>query len=141
MLHYTTLHILASTYLLFTRLLVTNLFIVFQTSSIGFISGEYPGHSRTGIALYSRNVHVLFKIMHGKRKCIKICAFCGTTTHSHQSVFRSHNNRRHCRVWQKQNESCYGYSDRCKSSVSVQVRGAIISRGLSLLRKLNCIMG
>ena len=39
------------------------------------------------------------KIMH-----IKIHPFYGNTTHSHWSVFHSHSNRRHCRVWRKQNE-------------------------------------
>ena len=116
MLNYTTFYILAYTYLLFTRLLVTNLFIIFKTSSMGFISGEYPGHFRTGIPLYSRNVLVLLELLHGKRKFIKIYPFCGTTTHSNESVSRSHNYmyQRHYRVWHKQNESCYVYSDYCK---------------------------
>ena len=34
----------------------------------------------------------------------KIYPFCGKTAHSRESVFHNHNNRRHCRVWRKQNE-------------------------------------
>ena len=52
-----------------------------------FMSGEYHGHSRTGISLYSRNVIVFFEILHGARSCKKMYPFCGTTTHSHESVF------------------------------------------------------
>ena len=53
-----------------------------------FISSEYPDHSRTGIPLYSMNVLVMLELLHGARSCIKIYLFCGTTTHSHESVFR-----------------------------------------------------
>ena len=44
----------------------------------------------------------------------KIYFFCGNTAHLHESVFRSQNNRQHCRVWRKQNESCYVDSNDCK---------------------------
>ena len=58
---------------------------------------------------------------------------------AHVSVFHTHNNRRHCRVWRKQNEK---YHAKCiqttlKSPVSVQVLGAIIRRSMSFLRKVN----
>ena len=68
------------------------------------MSGEFPGHSRTGIPLYSRNVLVLLELCYSARSCIKIYPFYGNTTHSHESVFHSHNYRRHCRVCRKQNE-------------------------------------
>ena len=98
------------------------------------MSGEFPGHSRTGIPLHSRNVLVHLELCHSARSCIKILPFCWNTTHSHVSVFQSHNDRR------------YDVFDanRMRNSmlnifrpVSVQGCGAIRSRGLSLLRKVN----
>ena len=95
MLHYTTLHILASTSLLlittFGYNVLISYFIIIQTFSIEFTSGEYPGHSRTGITLHSRYVLVLLEL-YCARSYIKLCPSCGNTTHSHESVFHSHNN-------------------------------------------------
>ena len=70
------------------------------------------------------------------RSCIKIYPFCGNTTHSHKSVFHSHNSRRHCR---KQNEEYHTKRIQAtiKSPVNVQVCGAISSRCMSLQRKVN----
>ena len=82
MLHYATLHILASTSLLliapfvFTSLLLIttfgynvpiSYFIIFQTFSMDFTSDEFPGHSRMGILNHSRNVLVLLELWHGAR--------------------------------------------------------------------------
>ena len=103
-----------------------------------FISGEYPDHSRTGIPLYSMNVLVILELLHGARSCIKIYLFCGTTTHSHESVFRvitidiivmfAANRMRNIML-------CIQTT--VKLPVSVQVWGAISNRDLSFLRKLN----
>ena len=65
---------------------------------------EFSGHFRTGMPLHYRYILVLLELWHGARSCIKIYPFCGKTTHSRESVFHDHNNRRHCRVWRKQNE-------------------------------------
>ena len=78
-------------------------FIISLKFSIEFISGEYPGHFRTIISLHSMHVLVLLELDHKARSCIKIYPFCGLITHSNLSVFHSHNNRRHCRVWRKHN--------------------------------------
>ena len=75
-----------------------------KRSPLGFMSCEFPGHSRTGIPLHSMNVLVLLELCHSARSCIKIYSFYGNTTHSHESVFHSHIYRRHCHVWRKQNE-------------------------------------
>ena len=72
MLHNTTLHILASTSLLFTWHLVTNLFIIFQTFSMVLMSRQFPGHSRMGLPLHTWNVLVLLELWHGAISCIKI---------------------------------------------------------------------
>ena len=113
-------------------------FIVLQTSSMGFMSGEYPGHSRTGIPLYSMNVLVILELLQEARSCIKIYPFCGTTTHSHESIFHvitidtivvlAANRMRNIML-------CIQTT--LKLPVSVQVWGAISNRGLSFLRKLN----
>ena len=68
------------------------------------ISGKFPGHFKTGISLHSKNAVALLGLWHGARSCIKIYTFPGNTTHSDKSVFHSHSNRHHCRVWRKQNE-------------------------------------
>ena len=68
-----------------------------------------------------------------------IYPFCGNSTHSHESVFHSHNNRRQCRVWRKQND--INIMLNIFRPVSVQVWGAISCRGLPLLRKVNGNMG
>ena len=39
--------------------------------SMGFMSSEFPGHSRMGIPLQSRNILVLLELWHGARSCIK----------------------------------------------------------------------
>ena len=104
---------------------------------MGFMSGEYPGHSRTGIPLYSMNDLVILELLQGARSCIKIYPFCGTTTHSHESVFRvitidtivlfAANRMRNIML-------CIQTT--VKLPVSVQV-WAISNRGLSFLRKMN----
>ena len=60
------------------------------------------------------------------------------TTHSHESVFLSHNNRRYYHVWRKQNEKHHAkcIQTTVKSPVSLQVWGAI-SRREKTLRKVN----
>ena len=105
---------------------------------MGFMSGEYIGHSRTGIPLYSMNVLVILELLQGPRLCIKIYPFCGTTTHSHESVFRvitmdtivvfAANRMRNIML-------CIQTT--IKLPVSVQVWGAISNRDLSFPRKLN----
>ena len=100
MLHFTTLHILASTSLLLNTAVG---YQYFSSLSSKLISGKYPDHFRTIISLHSRHSLVLLELYHVARSCIKICPFCGHITHSHRSVLHSHNNRRHCRVWRKQN--------------------------------------
>ena len=59
--------------------------------------------------------------------------------HSHKSVFHSHNNRRHCRVWRKQNEKKHAkcIKTTVESPVRVQVCEAISSRCIFLQRKGN----
>ena len=49
----------------FTWHSVTNIFffIIFQTLSMRFMSGKFPGHSRMGILYHSRNVLILFRVM------------------------------------------------------------------------------
>ena len=74
-------------------------FIIFQIFSMIFMSGEFPGHSRTDIPLHWRNV-----LVHSARSSIKKYPICGNTTHSHESVVHSHNKRSHSRVWRKQNK-------------------------------------
>ena len=83
MLHYTTVHILASTSILFKWHLVTNLFIIFQTFSMVFMSHQLPSLSRTGFPLQSWNGLVLLELRHGAISCIVIYPFCGNTMHSH----------------------------------------------------------
>ena len=114
-------------------------FVIFQTFFMVIISSQFPGHFRTGISLHSKNVLVLIGLWHGARSYIKIYPFYGNTAHSHKSVFHSHSNRQHCRVWRKQNEE---YHAKCiqatvKSPVRKQVWEAISSRCLSLPRKVN----
>ena len=58
-------------------------FIIFQTFSMGFMSRQFSGHSRTGIPLHSLNVLVLLEVWHGVRSCIKTYPFFGNTTNSH----------------------------------------------------------
>ena len=75
MLHYATIHIIASTSLLFYTAFgyqspssyVPN--ILYDI----FMSGEFPGHSGIGIPLYSRNVLVLLQLWDGARSCIIAC--------------------------------------------------------------------
>ena len=43
---------------------------------MGFMPGEYPGHTRAGIPLFSSNVLVRFELLHGARSCIKILVWC-----------------------------------------------------------------
>ena len=109
-------------------------FIIFQTFSNEFISGEYSGHYITIISLHSRHVLVLLELNHEARSCIKIYPFCGHITHSHKSVSHSHNNRRHCRVWRKQNVKYQAklIQTTVKLPASVQIWGAINNRGQSL---------
>ena len=95
-LHYTTLHILTSRSLLlimtFGYNVTISFFIILQTFAMDFTSGEFPGHSRTGILLHSRNVLILLELWHGPRSYIKLYHICVNTTHSHESVFHSTNN-------------------------------------------------
>ena len=91
MLHYTTLHILASTSLLLITTFGYNV-PIFQMFAMEFTPGEFLGHSRTGITLHSRNVLVLLEIWHCARSYINLYPSCGNTTHSHESVFHCHNN-------------------------------------------------
>ena len=142
MLHYITLQLLASTSLLLTQQLVTlptSFFIIIQTFSMEIIFGEFPGHFRLGTLLYSRNVLSILELLHVTISCIKIYPFCGNIKHSHASVFQSHNNQRHCLVWRKQNEkdNAKCIQTNVRSPVSVQVWGAISSRSMSPLRKVN----
>ena len=121
------LHILASTHIFVTQHLITNLFL-HNTPNVlnGIHVGKFPGHSRRDVPLHSRNVLVLIELWRGARLCIKIYHFFGNTTYSHESVFRSHNNRRYCRVWRKQKEKHHAkcIQTTVKSPVGVQVWGA-----------------
>ena len=45
---------------------------------MGFMSGEFPGHSRTGIPLQSMNILVLLDLWHGARSYIKYTRSVGT---------------------------------------------------------------
>ena len=77
-------HILASTSLLFyTAFGYQSLSSLYSTFSMGFMSGEFPGHSGRGIPLHSWNVLVLLELWDGVRSCIKIHPFCWNTMHSH----------------------------------------------------------
>ena len=63
MLLYTTLHILASTYLLFTQHLVTDpLLHNIPNVPNGIRVGKLPVHSRRGVPLHSRNGLVLLEL-------------------------------------------------------------------------------
>ena len=77
---------------------------MFETVSMEFMSGEFPAHSRTGIPLHSTYVQVLLELWQDPRSCIQIYPFSENPKHTHELVFCSHNNRRHCRVWRNQNE-------------------------------------
>ena len=128
MLHFTKLHILASTSLLL------NTAVGYQyLSSLSFklISGEYPGHFRTITSLHSRHVLVLLELYHVARSCIKIYPFCRHITHSHRSVLHSHNNRRHCRVGRKQNVKYQAklIQTTVNLPANVQIWDAISNRG------------
>ena len=61
MLHYTTLHILASTSSFYTAYGHQSLSSLYSKGMVE-ISGEFPDHSRMGISLHSRNVLVLLKL-------------------------------------------------------------------------------
>ena len=66
---------------------ITNpFFIIFQTPSMWFISGEYPGHFRTGLCLYSMKIIVLLELLQGKRSCLKVIPSVGTK-HIYMSLF------------------------------------------------------
>ena len=81
---FTSLHILAPTSSLVHSIwLQISLFIIFQTFSMKFISDKFPGHSRMGIPLKSRNDLAILALWHVARSWIKIYPFCGNTTHSH----------------------------------------------------------
>ena len=54
---------------------------------MGFMSGEFPGHSRAGIPLYSRNVLVHLELSHGARSRINV--------RPQRIQMSSYNNRRH----------------------------------------------
>ena len=56
-------------------------FIIFETFYMEFFSGEFPGHFRTGVSLYSSHVLVLLELWHSVL-CIMIYLFCMKTTHS-----------------------------------------------------------
>ena len=102
-----------------TQHLVTNLFLRNIQNVFNWIHvGIFPAHSRRGVPLHSMNVLVLLELWHGARLCIKIHHFFGNTTHWHESVFCSHNNRHHAKYIQTT----------VKSQVSVQVLGAISRR-------------
>ena len=57
--------------------LVTNLFIIFKSFSMVFLSRQFPSHSITGIPLHSWNALVLLELWHG------VISFWCNTTHSH----------------------------------------------------------
>ena len=90
--------------------------------------GEFAGHSRTGIFLHSRNVLVPLVA----RSCKKIHSFCGK-----QCIYMS----LYFAVITTGVTFVFGANRMrtitLKSPVSVQVWGAISSRGLPLLRKVN----
>ena len=70
-----------------------------------FISVEIPGHFRTNIPLHSRNVLVLLEYGWRKIKHKDMSSLWEhNATHSHESIFHSNSNRRHCQVWRKLNE-------------------------------------
>ena len=131
MLHFITLHILASTSLLLNTAVG---YQYLSSLSSKLISGEYPGHFRTIISLHSRHVLVLLELYHVARSCIKIYPFCGHITHPHRSVLHSHNNRCHCRVWRKQNVKYHSklIQTTVNLPANVQIWGAISNRGQSL---------
>ena len=72
---------------------------------IWLMSCEFPAYSRTGIPLHSANVQVFLELWQGPSSCIQIYPFFENPKHSHKLVLRSHNNRRHCRVWRNQNKN------------------------------------
>ena len=114
----------------------------YKTFSMEFISGKFHSYFRMCISLHSRIVLVLLALWNGTRSYIKIYPFCWNTTHSHLSVFHSHNNRRHYCVWRKQNDA---YHAKCiqatvKSPVGVQDCETTNSRCISLQKKVNCNM-
>ena len=114
MLHYTTLHIHASTNLPFMWLLVILPipfhYILNAIYVIHIWRIPWPFQDRP---LFINEDYSTFRVIAWQEIMPKSYSFCGNTAHL-QSVFQSHNNRQHCRVWRKQNESCYVDSDVCK---------------------------
>ena len=138
MLHFTTLHILASTPLLLNTAVGYMYQYLSSLSSNRSLWNSFLANI-LAISLHSRHVLVLLELNHEARSCIKIYPFCGHITHSHKSVFHSHNNRRHCRVWRKQNVKYQAklIQTTVKLPVSVQILGATNNRGRSLQRNVN----
>ena len=77
------LHILTSTsLLLYMAFGYQSLSLYLKRSLLGFMSGEFLGHSSTNIPLHSRNDLVFLELWHDAWSCIQIYSFCGNTTHS-----------------------------------------------------------
>ena len=65
-------------------------FIRFQTFTMGFMSREFPGNSRTGFPLQSMNILVLLELLHGTISCIKYIPSVGTQSiHMHFNIINN----------------------------------------------------
>ena len=84
-----------------------------QMFYIEFLSGEFPGHFRTGIPLHCRNVLVFLELWHGAKSSIRYIPSVET-----QPVHASLYFTVIAIVWSKQNEK---YHAKCIQPVSVQV--------------------
>ena len=63
----------------FTWNSVTHYFLYYiQTFSMGFMSGEFPGHSRTDIPLHSGNFLLLLELWHGASHSYRYSPSVGT---------------------------------------------------------------
>ena len=88
MLHYIMLHILASTSLLLNTVFgyQSLFFIIFQTLSMEFISGQFLGNCRMSISLHSRDFLVLLELWHITSWCLKINTSVGSQ-HIHMNLY------------------------------------------------------
>ena len=89
MLHYTTLLILSSTFLLLnTAVGYQSISSLYSKCSLwNSFFGELSGHFRMGILLHYRNVLSILELWHGAMSCTKIYPFCGNTMHLHECLF------------------------------------------------------
>ena len=113
----------------FTQHLVTNLFLHNIPNVLnGIYVGKFPGHSRRGNPLHSRNVQVLLELCHGARTCIKYIISLGPQRIHLSLYFAVITTLLSCLAQQNENHHAKCNQTTVKLPVSVQVWGAIIRR-------------